>query len=187
MTIAQLAGGLDESSPGIQGHDLVRALGGAFPGSRTRYLHAPAIVDGIEIAEALLRDTSIASALADAAASDVALVGIGSMDEYATLVHGGHVSEDDRQTLLAMGAVGNMNTRFFDGDGRPVGGIDQRTIAVSWSELRAIPTVVAVAAGEHKVGAIRGAALTGCIDVLVTDERVARMLLELPGVRSGSL
>jgi DNA-binding transcriptional regulator LsrR (DeoR family) len=68
-----------------------------------------------------------------------------------------------------------------------VGGIDQRTIAVSWSELRAIPTVVAVAAGEHKVGAIRGAALTGCIDVLVTDERVARMLLELPGVRSGSL
>ena len=45
LTIAQLAGGLEDSGPGIQGHELVRSLGVVFPASRLRYLHAPAIVD----------------------------------------------------------------------------------------------------------------------------------------------
>jgi deoxyribonucleoside regulator len=177
LTIAQLAGGLDESSPGIQGHELVRALGAAYPGSRLRYLHAPAIVDSPQVAEAIMSDRSVSAALEAAALSDVALVGIGSMDDEATLSRGGHVAADDRRRLVEQGAVGNMNTRFFDADGRPVGDLEGRTIAVTWAQLRAIPTTVAVAAGEHKAVAIAGAARTGCIDVLVTDERAAHRLL----------
>jgi DNA-binding transcriptional regulator LsrR (DeoR family) len=177
LTIAQLAGGLDESAPGIQGHELVRGLGAIYPDSRLRYLHAPAIVDSPEIRDALMRDRTVASALEAAAASEVALVGIGSMDAGSTLARGGHVSAEDQQRLVASGAVGNMNTRFMDAEGRPAGDLDARTIAVSWAELRAIPTVIAVAAGEHKVAAVRAAVRTGCVDVLVVDEAVARALL----------
>ena len=75
------------------------------------------------------------------------------------------------------GAIGNMNTRFFDADGASVGEIDRRTIAVQWDALRAIPTVVAVAAGAHKAVAVAGAARTGSIDVLVTDDDLARSLV----------
>ena len=59
-----------------------------------------------------------------------------------------------------------MNTRFFDVHGRPVGDLDARTIAISWTALRAIPTVIAVAVGEHKLPAVWSALRSGCIDVL---------------------
>jgi DNA-binding transcriptional regulator LsrR (DeoR family) len=181
LTIAQLAGGLDESTPGIQGHELVRALGATYPGSRMRYLHAPAIVDSPEVADVIIGDSTVAAALIAAAASEVALVGIGSMDDDSTLSRGGHVSDGDRRKLIAAGAVGNMNTRFFDAGGQPVGELEARTIAVGWDQLRAIPTVIAVAAGEHKAAAIASAARSGCIDVLVTDEPAARRLMSAPG------
>jgi DNA-binding transcriptional regulator LsrR (DeoR family) len=177
LTISQLAGGLDESTPGIQGHELVRALGATYPGSRMRYLHAPAIVDSPEVAEVIIGDSTVSAALIAAAASEVALVGIGSMDDESTLSRGGHVGGSDRRLLIQAGAIGNMNTRFFDVDGRPVGELEARTIAVGWEQLWAIPTVIAVAAGEHKAAAIASAARTGCIDVLVTDELVARRLV----------
>ena len=177
LTIAQMAGGLDDSGPGIQGHDLVRSLGSLFPASRLRYLHAPAIVDTPAIRDAIVSDRGILDALRVAAASEVALVGVGTVDEDATLVRGGHVTHADLRKLVHAGAIGNMNTRFFDADGASVGEIDRRTIAVQWDALRAIPTVVAVAAGAHKAVAVAGAARTGAIDVLVTDEILARSLV----------
>jgi DNA-binding transcriptional regulator LsrR (DeoR family) len=177
LTIAQLAGGLDDSSPGIQGHDLVRSLGSTYPGSRLSYLHAPAIVDTPVIRDAILSDRSVRDALRVAAASEVALVGIGTVDGDATLVRGGHVSASDLRHLVQGGAVGNLNTRFFDTAGQPVGDLDGRTIAVEWEALRAIPTVVAVAAGAAKTAAVAGAARTRAVDVLVIDEGIARTLV----------
>jgi DNA-binding transcriptional regulator LsrR (DeoR family) len=177
LTIAQMAGGLDDSGPGIQGHDLVRSLGSLFPGSRLRYLHAPAIVDTQIIRDAIVSDRGIRDALRVAAASEVALVGVGTVDEDATLVRGGHVTNGDLRKLVSAGAIGNMNTRFFDAEGTSVGEVDRRTIAVEWDALRAIPTVVAVAAGAHKAVAVAGAARTGAIDVLVTDDELARTLI----------
>ena len=71
---------------------------------------------------------------------------------------------DDWARLLAAGAVGNVNTRFFDAMGVPVELLDRRTIAITWDELRAIPTVVAVAAGpsgrSRSAGRSRPAAST---------------------------
>ena len=177
LTISQLAGGMAETSDGIQGHELVRSLGALYPGSRLRYLLAPAIVDSPEIRDAFMRDTTVAAALEAAASSAIALVGIGGMDDGSTLARGRHVSASDRHELVAAGAVGNMNTRFFDAAGLPVGALEARTIAVSWEQLRTIPTVVAVASGVHKAAAVRGAVRSGCIDVLVTDEPVASRLL----------
>ncbi len=178
LTVAQLAGGLDDSAPGIQGHDLVRSLGSLYPGSRLRYLHAPAIVDTPGIRDAILSDRSVLDALGAAAASEIALVGVGTVDEDATLVRGGHVSAADLRHLVKSGAVGNLNTRFFDETGQPVGDLDGRTIAIEWGALRAIPTVVAVVGGAAKAAAVAGAARTGAIDVLVTEEDIARAIVD---------
>jgi DNA-binding transcriptional regulator LsrR (DeoR family) len=78
-----------------------------------------------------------------------------------------------------------MNTRFFDRKGRPVGLLDGRTIAITWPDLKAIPTVVAVAAGLNRVDAIRGAIASGCVDILVTDTATASALLGGPSRASG--
>jgi deoxyribonucleoside regulator len=177
LHVAQLAGGLADAQPGIQGHELARQITEIFPMSRATYLHAPSIVDSAAIRNAFVADRSVQAALAVAARSEVALVGIGNMDPEATLLKTSHILGAERDALLAHGAVGSMNARFYDAKGQPVGHLDCRTVAIEWSDLAAIPTVIAVAAGERKADAIRGSTQTGCVDVLVTDERTAKVLL----------
>ena len=176
LTICQLAGGLSESVPGIQGHELVRHLAGLYPDSRVQYLHAPSIVDSATIRAAIMSDSSVEAALATAAASDLALVGIGPMDEDATLIRAGDLGRADVLRLIHLGAVGSMNARFYDIAGKPVTWLDERTVGISWAELRAIPLVVAVAGGAHKADAIRAALETGCVTALVTDEAAGTLL-----------
>jgi deoxyribonucleoside regulator len=178
LIITQLAGGLSDPVPGIQGHELARHLASLYPGSRVHYLHAPSIVDSPAIKNAILSDSSVQTALALAAKSELALVGIGEMGPRATLLRAAQVTSSDLDLLIADGAVGSMNGRFFDRDGSPVGHMDERTIAIEWSELKAIPIVVAIAAGELKVDAILGALRSGCVDVLITDEATATSLTE---------
>jgi DNA-binding transcriptional regulator LsrR (DeoR family) len=177
LSIAQLTGGLSDAEPGNQCHELVRHLAQLYPNSQVKYLHAPAIVDSEAIQAAMVSDRSVSSALEAAARSEFALVGIGSMGTDATLMRVGHLDQADRERLLQSGAVGSLNGRFFDALGRPVGHLERRTIAISWDQMAAIPTVVAVAAGDTKTAAIAGALETGCLDVLVTDEATAHGLL----------
>jgi DNA-binding transcriptional regulator LsrR (DeoR family) len=180
LQVAQLAGGLADARPGIQGQELVRQITDLYPMSRATYLHAPSIVDSEAICQAFLADRSVQAALAVAAQSDVALVGIGNMEPDATLLKTSHLSDSERESLLTQGAVGSMNARFYNAAGQPVGKLDGRTVAIGWDDLATIPTVIAVAADEAKVEAIQGAARTGCIDVLVVDERTAAALLAQP-------
>ena len=177
LTISQIAGGLDETYPGIQGHELVRYLAEIYPQSRVQYLHAPMIVDSLEIRNALLSDRSIQASLSEAARAELAIVGIGSLEAEATVVRG-QLRPADRSRLLDAGAVGSLNTRFFDARGRPAGDLDERTIAITWEDLRAIPTVVAVAAGAEKAAAIAGALRTRAVNILITDGVTASLLLD---------
>jgi len=177
LRIAQLAGGMDDPTPGIQGHELVRALADLYPDSRVHYVHAPAIVASLEVGRAFLGDRTVRSALDTGSASELALVGVGAMDVGATLVRGGHVSADDWAALMRAGAVGNVNARFFNANGTPAGALDKRTIALDWKALRAIPTVIAVAAGADKARAIEAALRGGFVNVLVTDETTATLVM----------
>jgi DNA-binding transcriptional regulator LsrR (DeoR family) len=176
LTIAQLAGGIGGTTPGIRGHELVLTLANLYPNSRVHYLQAPAIVDSPAVQRALIENRIIRDVLAVAAQSHVALVGIGQLSPGATVVREGDLRPKDYGTLVDGGAVGNVNLRYFDIEGRPVNALEDRTIAVTWEELRAIPLVIAIAGGGDKVRAILGALRTGAIDVLVTDELTARRL-----------
>ena len=177
VEISLLLGGFGRAMPGIQGHELARHAASLYPRSRIHYLQAPLIVDSADIRGAMLRDGSIQSALRAASSSELALVGIGALNDDAPLVRYGHLDTDSRQTLVRSGAVGDVCARFFDVQGRPVSTIDDRLIAVEREQLGRIPTVVAVACGSEKYEAIRGALRTGYVDVLVTDESTARALL----------
>jgi DNA-binding transcriptional regulator LsrR (DeoR family) len=178
LDVSLLHGGVGSAGAGIQGVELARHIASLHPHSHVRYLHAPVLVDSPDIKDAMLRDGSIRSALESAASRDLALVGIGTLDESAPLIRYGHISPKDRKRLLAAGAVGDMCTRFFTQDGKPVDVLDDRLIAVEWDDLQRIPLVVAMAAGVYKRAAILGALRSGCVDVLVTDESTARAVLK---------
>jgi DNA-binding transcriptional regulator LsrR (DeoR family) len=176
LTVIQLAGGVDPTMPDVQGHDIVSAVSTLYPESQPRFLHAPAVVESEHLARALLRDRTVRSTLDAGAACDLAVVGIGTLDPAATLVRGGHVTFQDLERLRAAGAVGSMNTRYFDHSGKPVEFLDNRTIALTWDQLRRIPMVIAVAAGADKAEAVAGALRTGAIDVLVVDDAIGSRL-----------
>jgi deoxyribonucleoside regulator len=177
LDISLLHGGVGTAGAGIQGVELARHVASLHPRSRVHYLHAPVLVDSPDIKDAMLRDGSIRAALESAASRELALVGIGTLDESAPLIRFGHISRHDRERLLAAGAVGDMCTRFFTPEGEPVHVLDDRLIAIEWDELRRIPLVVAMAAGVDKRDAILGALRSGCMNVLVTDELTARAVL----------
>jgi deoxyribonucleoside regulator len=177
LDVSMLLGGFGRAMPGIQGHELARHIASLYPRSRTHYLQAPLLVDSPDIRRAMLRDGSIRAALQAAAHSELALVGIGNLDDNAPLIRYGHLSAADRKSLLQSGAVGDVSSRFFDINGKPVADLDDRLIAIEREELARIPTVVAVAVGPEKYAAIQGALRTGYVDVLVTDETTAQELV----------
>jgi deoxyribonucleoside regulator len=177
LDISLLHGGVGSAGAGIQGVELARHIASLHPHSHIHYLHAPVLVDSPDIKDAMLRDGSIRAALESATSRDMALVGIGTLDESAPLIRYGHISARDRRRLLDAGAVGDMCTRFFTPEGDPVHVLDDRLIAIEWDALKKIPLVIAMASGLDKRDAILGALRAGVIDVLVTDEATARAVL----------
>jgi len=178
LDVSMLHGGVGRGGPGIQGHELARHLASLHPHSRVHYLHAPVLVDSPDIKAAMLRDGSVRAALESAASSQVALVGIGTLDETAPLIRDHHISPRDRKRLLDAGAVGDMSTRFFNASGEPVHMLDERLISIEWDTLQDIPLVIGMAAGLEKRAAILGALRAGMLDVLVTDESTARAVIK---------
>ena len=82
-------------------------------------------------------------------------------------------------------AVGDVASRYFDIDGRPVAFENEKLLlAVSRDQLRDTGTVIAVAGGAAKGPSIVGAARAGLIHVLVTDDAAARAALDC--VREGA-
>ncbi len=146
-------------APAASGHELVRRLAGAL-GGRHRFLHAPAVVETDAVARELLSDPRIARELDLARSADLALVGIG-------VPEGG-----DRRAAAVVVA------RLVDDDGRELPGPHaRRVVALTLDELRAIDTVVGVAAGAAKGRAVAAAARGGLVDVLVCDQEAASAAL----------
>jgi len=181
LDISRLHGGVGSAGAGIQGVELARHIASLHPHSHIHYLHAPVLVESPDIKDAMLRDGSIRAALESATSRDMALVGIGTLDESAPLIRYGHISARDRRRLLDAGAVGDMCTRFFTPEGDPVHVLDDRLIAIEWEALKQIPLVVTMASGLDKRDAILGALRAGVVGVLVTDEATARAVLKAAG------
>jgi len=177
LDISMLLGGFGRAMPGIQGHELARSIASLYPHSRIHYLQAPLLVDAPDIRQAMLKDGSIQAALQAAANAELALVGIGNLDDSAPLIRYGHLSAEDQKRLVQFGAVGDVSARFFNIQGEPVPVLDDRLIAIEREALARIPTVVGAAAGPQKYAAIQGALRSGYVDVLVTDESTARVLV----------
>ncbi len=158
--VVQIGGDM-AMGPSESGHVLVARLARAL-GAAHRFLHAPAMVESSKLAAALLADPRIEEELDRARAADLALVGIG--------VPGAEFVGDDGAAVLA--------ARLVDREGRAVNGsLAGRVIAISLEELRRIPRVVAVAAGEEKGGAIAAVLAGAYVDTMICDSEAARAVL----------
>ena len=158
-------------------HETSEALARAFGGT-SYHLPAPTLTSSVEAAAVLRAEKEIADTLAVAAAADLLLIGIGTLEDNY-LVRSGEVSASVRRSLRAKGVVGDMSLRFFDENGAPVGSpADDRVIALTFEQHRHVPLRLAVVGGRAKHEAVKAAAVGGLYNILVTDAETADWLIE---------
>ena len=143
-----------------------------------RLIPAPLLASSAEMAGAMLLEESISGILRMIPLSQVTVVGIGSMDENATIFRTGVLNENDLAYLKMRGAVGDLLSHFLMRDGTPVDSpVEGRLIGTSLETLRTLQRVVGVAAGTVKAEAIRAALMGAYLDILITDDSTAERIL----------
>ncbi len=111
----------------------------------------------------------------------LAIVGIGELEPSQLLRNSGnYYTEDMLRVLAERGAVGDICLRYFDANGQPVLDEDEEfVVSMSLPKLHDVPRVLALAGGQRKIQAIRGALKGGFVDVLITDLSTAQGLREV--------
>jgi DNA-binding transcriptional regulator LsrR (DeoR family) len=182
--VVQMIGAVGHGDPMIDGAELARWLAQKLD-AEYRYISAPLLVESELVAEALLRERSIAEVLALSAHVDVAIIGIGTIDpSLSSLLRAGYISEPELSRLQELGAVGDVIAHQLDAQGSVMDvGVNRRVIGLQNLDcLRAIPVVMGVAGGVVKAPAILAALRGRYVNVLVTDSATARDILSLANV-----
>jgi DNA-binding transcriptional regulator LsrR (DeoR family) len=142
-------------------------------------LSVPVVVQNVKARDAILKESTIATALEHARQCDIAFVGLGDVSDDCILVRAGFMTPGQLAELRKRGAVGDILMRFYDASGRHVSSaVEPRVISLTMEDLRRIPYSVAMAAGPTKLEAILGAVRGGLCHCLITDSGVAERLLE---------
>lgn len=140
---------------------------------------APLILSSAELREALLAEPAIQDVYRMTSHADMTVVGIGSMDEDATIIRNGILSKTDFALLKMQGAVGDVLNHFIDANGDPVStSIEDRIVSTGLEKLQEMRNVVGVAGGEVKIAAMNAVLKHGYLNILVTDEDTAQGLLD---------
>jgi DNA-binding transcriptional regulator LsrR (DeoR family) len=180
LRLIQALGNLGDPNVAMYGGELVRRAAKAL-GATPILFPAPAIAATKAVRDAVYADPYVCQTLDLARTADLALVGIGSSqsDSIAVPDLWRFLPPGSLPDLLAKGAVGSINLRYFNSAGRLVSSkINDRVIGLNLDEIRKIPRVVGVAGGPSKVKAIRAALKAKFIDVIVTDHVTATELLD---------
>ncbi len=181
--VVQMIGAVGYGDPMVDGAELARWLAQKL-NADYHYISAPLLVESAVVAQALLRERSIAEALNLAARVEFAIVGIGTVDSgLSSLLRAGYVSAQELCQLQELGAVGDIMAHQLDGEGRLLDvPFNRRVIGLQdIARLRDIPVVMAVAGGVAKARAILAALRGRYVNVLVTDRDTACQVLALAG------
>ncbi|MFB0975534.1 MAG: sugar-binding domain-containing protein, partial [Tolumonas sp.] len=141
-----------------------------------------AYVENREMKQVFMQNRLIKDTLEKAAKADIALVGLGDMNENSYMVQlGWFTSQEIMSARMDLGVVGDIaGYSFIDIHGKPVDTVmNDRVIGLSLEELRHIPCVIAIASENTKAMAILAALRSGVIDIIATSASNARTVLNL--------
>ncbi|MFD1881222.1 sugar-binding transcriptional regulator [Paracoccus pacificus] len=140
---------------------------------------APAVVDSPETRRALLDRCGLAAIFQMADKMDMALISVGDIASLTTSYRTGYLTEEERQSLVDAGAVGDVLYNFIGADGQVVDHeINKRVIATELSQIRNTPNRILVSGGKEKITAIRAALHGLSPTVLISDEQTGMALLK---------
>lgn len=176
IVVTPTVGGQDEPEAWYQTNEITRLVAEKV-GGRPAFLYAPAL-PGPELHERLVDDPGTRRVLELWEDARCAILGVGApalpRDSLPGFVR--------RTDAWLQQAVGDICTRFYDGDGRPLNFPgSERLIATSHELLQRIPVTIAVAVGPAKIPSLLAGARARWFNTLVTDAATAAALLTATG------
>lgn len=177
--IVQILGGMGDASVQIHATELTARLA-KLTGGEPRLLLVQGITSSREAKLVMLADPVVRGTMDLFGRLTLAIIGIGAVEPSEMLARSGNVfSRQEMAMLHEAGAVGEISFRFYDRDGKPVlTPLNERVLGITLEDLRKARRVMALAGGQAKTEAIRGALRLGIVDVLVTDRFTAARLTE---------
>lgn len=147
-------------------------------GGKFFILNAPVIVENPNTAKIMKSEPSIAEILEKGARCDVALLGVGNIDENSTSGQASQLSKDEINHLNGLGAVASSCISYIAKDGTIIEtNINERLIGQPITKLKKAKTVV-IAMGNSKTESIKAVLNTGYVDVLFTNLETAKNIIE---------
>lgn len=179
ITVVQMCGAISSADKYIYANEIPKKFADAYKG--TPYiLPLPAIVDSIELKEAIERDSKINEILDIGKKANIGLFSVGVFGHGKTLERAGCVSEEKVDELLQKGAVGDMFSRIINLNGQICDEeLNQRTIGIELEELKKKKYSVAISGGLYKAKCTYAALSGGYANILITDEEMAKELVKL--------
>lgn len=143
-------------------------------------LPSPLLTSSKQMATAMKQENSLKEIYDMTQLAAMTIVGIGGINDNATVINAGILNKNDFLLLGLQGAVGDLLSQFIDKDGNVVDNeLHDRLISTSLDSLRDFKNVIGVSAGDEKISAINAVLKGGYLNVLITDENTANKLLEL--------
>jgi len=179
VEIIQMLGSLGEGDPQIDGPDLARRLAEKL-GGNYRYVHAPAVVENIDLRDQLMQQAQIRRTLERTAQADICLLSVGALaDDESSLQRTGYLSALEREEYLEQGAVGHLLAKMIDIEGNEIPSYNRRVVAIPFRYLQQAAWSIGISASAMKAATVLGAIRGGYINTLVMDEAGAVELLRL--------
>lgn len=174
----QLVGALGNGDPNTDGPELVIDLANRLNGEY-RYINSPAVVDDINLRNSLLSQNQIKRTLKLIEQCDVAIHGIGSLnEENSSLKRSGYIDESLRIKYKNAGAVGHILGHLVDSDGKLVNETGYYTIGASLDLLKDVEWSIGVATKSIKYKAVLSAIRGKYVNCLVINDSLAKKLLD---------
>lgn len=176
ILLAQAMGNIDSSPGPYDAVELARDLARRWHGSILA-INSPALVPDPATAERFLALDQIRTVLESLRRADLALVGVGTL-ENSVFLERGVLGPEDISALKSAGAIGEILGRFYDREGRecPTAYRD-RVVSLGLEDLKGIPKRIGVVAGSDRTAAVLAAIRGGLLNALVLDEGGAHALL----------
>lgn len=147
-------------------------------GADCYYMTAPIYCPSAESRDILLTHSGVNEVMERARKSDVAIVSCGDLMPRTSLTTIASVREQ-LPVLERTGAIGEILGTFLDAEGVPVDHpLNHSVIALAPADLRAIGHSLLISGGGYKAAIIRAILAAGYVNCLVTDEEVAKKLVE---------
>lgn len=177
IKVGPLFGGRGRMEAEYQINELCREFAHHF-GGVSGVLDAPFVVKTQKTCDLLLEEAGIKEIREDWDRLTKVFVTIGPPAADSLLLFNYAELDEKEQQRLRAEAVGDICGRFIDKDGNECQtSLSQQIIGITFEQLSKVPIRVGIGGGRSRVSAAKGALGRGLINVLVTDEETAGIIL----------